>query len=142
MHFSWCSICTIGTLVCPDLFHVNGKPGLTSSWSLIPQVATGGIRLPTGSTVNSLPSNSQSAVLSSAGHDHECLNLIYPFRISRHLLFARRVLVSGRSDFIRFVILVFLTCKRRVDKIILLLSAASEAPQRKTNLHGQINRRD
>lgn len=23
LHFSWCLICTIGTLVCPDLFHVN-----------------------------------------------------------------------------------------------------------------------
>lgn len=101
-----------------------------------------GIKLPTGSTVNSLPSNSQSTVLSSAGYDHECLNLIYPFRTSRHLLFVRHVLVLGHSDFIRFVILVFLTCKRREDKIILLLSAASEAPQRKTNLHGQINRRD
>lgn len=42
VHFSWCLICRIGTLVCPDLFHVNGKRGLTSIWSLIPQVAMGG----------------------------------------------------------------------------------------------------
>lgn len=42
VHFSWCLICTIGTLVCPDLFHTDGERGLTSIWSLIPQVAMGG----------------------------------------------------------------------------------------------------
>lgn len=130
MHFSWCLICTIGTLVCPDLFHVNGKRGLTSIWSLIPQVATGGsnYQLVALSTACCLI---LSPVLSSAGYNHECLNLIYPFRISRHLLFVRHVLVSGHSGFIRFVISVFLTCKRMEDKIILLLSAASEAPKGK-----------
>lgn len=56
----------------------------------------GGIKLPTGCTVNSLLSNSQTTVLSSAGYYHECLNLICLFSICLHLPSVRNVLVSGK----------------------------------------------
>lgn len=71
----------------------------------------GGIKLPTGSTVNSLLSNSQTTVSSPAGFCHGCLNLNYPFGICPHLLFVRNVLISGNYNLIRFVISVFLTWK-------------------------------
>lgn len=90
MHFSWCSICTVGALVCPDLLHINRELRMISIWSLIPQVTMGGIKLPTGCTVNSLLSNSQTTVLSSAGYYHECLNLICLFSICLHLLFCEK----------------------------------------------------
>lgn len=76
----------------------------------------GGIKLPTGRNVNSLLSNSQTTVLSSAGYYRECLNLIYLFRICLHLLFVRNVLVSGNYDLIRFVISVFLTWKMQLNE--------------------------
>lgn len=104
----------------------------------------GGIKLPTGSTVNSLLPNSQTTVLSSAGYYHECLNLIYLFIICLHLLFVRNVLVSGNYDLIRFIVFSVLDWENAAEWKIRYPAFVScfWSPQRKTNLHGQINRCD
>lgn len=94
-----------------------------------------GIKIPTGSTATSLPLNSQTSAPPSAGYDHRfppldsvfgkcsCLRLWCFYQACHYSLFHLQ------------------KCSRMENEIILLLSAASVSPQRKTNLHGWLNSR-